>query len=204
MKITFIITLFLIMGLGQSETNTRTPDSLNNNERSEYISKSHYQILYIQINKSSLKDINNKLGKAEEYDGEHTARHLCYVGNNQKIEFMISSLGYGYEVKKITKSPKKCGVLDKKFRNEAGLEIGIKKSDVLKLLGKPSSETNNEIHYKFWIQEQPSKEEDKQKLRDLHKITDNLDMWFDIISGINIEFEKGIVSKFSIYTSETY
>jgi hypothetical protein len=203
MRTPLLILFFLISSFVVAEPVFRVPDSLNTGERGEYLPKSSYKILGVDVNLSSLEGIEKTIGDAQIYKGHHTANHLCYTNDNQKIEFSISSLGFGYEITKNIATSKECASIAKKIENGIGLKVGLKKSEVLMLLGKPSVIKENSISYIYWVQEVPAQEA-QDRLRRVHKLPSNFDLLLDVYSQVNIGFKNNVIDKFSVHTTETY
>ena len=87
MKIELIIWLVTISILCKAEESYRIPSGIGENERAKYAPESHYKILGVEINNSTLEGIKRIVGGAEIYEGSHTAKHLCYITKEQKIKF---------------------------------------------------------------------------------------------------------------------
>ncbi len=128
---------------------------------------------------------------------------MCYTNDGQKIEFSISSLGFGYVVTNNTTISKKCTRIEKNIENGIGLKIGLPKSEVIALLGEPSVIEEDSMSYTYWVQEVPTQEA-QDKLRSTHKLPSDYELWLDIYSQVNIGFNNGIIDKFSVHTTETY
>jgi hypothetical protein len=203
MKVTLLILFVSVFSFAYAEPIFRTPDSLKNGERGEYLPKSSYKIIGVDINSASLDDIEKVIGDAQIYKGQHTANHLCYANDDQNIEFSVSSLGFGYKVARSTAISQKCTRIGKSIENDAGLKIGLLKSEVLELLGNPTEIKENSISYTYWVQETPAQEIQNQ-LRKTHKLPSDLELWLDIYSQVNIGFSDNIIDEFSIHTTETY
>jgi len=204
MKIVVITWLVAISFACNAEESYRIPGGIGENERGEYAPKSHYKILGIEISNSTLKSIKKMVGDATVYEGSHTADHLCYITKKQKIEFTISSLGFGYEVERIgNEDTSRCKHIQSSLKSGAGLKVGLEKSTVLELLGKPSKKSENSASYIYWVQEKPGKEIE-ERLRAAHEIPDSQGLWLDVYTGIRILYINNVVEKFSVHTTETY
>jgi hypothetical protein len=203
MKVLLLILSFLVFSFAYAEPLFRTLDSLKNGERGEYLPKSNYRIIGVDITSASLDDIEEVVGDAQIYKGQHTANHLCYANDDQKIEFLVSSFGFGYKVARDTAISKKCSRIEKIIENDTGIKIGLSKSVVLAILGKPTEIKENSISYTYWVQEVPA-QEIQNKLRKTHQLPSDLELWLDIYSQVNIGFSGNIIDKFSIHTTETY
>lgn len=203
MKIVPILIIVSFFALGAVKAEYRAPYPLNENEKSEYISKKYYEIVGIRINKVSLEDISKILGESEIYKGTHTASHVCYKNKSEKLEFTVSSLGYGYTVSQYDSGPNKCSELEREFINNAGLKVGLTKSEVISLAGDPSKKTDSRFTYIFWVQEKPENEVE-ERLRKVHKIPVSEEIWLDVYSVIDVEFKGGLVRMYSVHTTETY
>lgn len=186
-----------------AESIYRIPDSLDKEDRGEYLPKAHYQILGLSVDTSSLSDIQKIIGTATVYKGQHTANHICYKNKTEVIEFSVSGFGVGYKISHNQRERTNCSFLNSNFINGYGLKIGLTKTEVLSLLGKPSETDKNSISYSYWIQEKPSKEVE-DNLRSTNNLSDDRILWADICSFIYIEIENGFVSQFNISTTETY
>ncbi len=181
----------------------RKPDQLNNGEKAELINKAHYKILGISIENTTLSELQHKIGNAEIYKGDHTANHICYKNKTHKIEFLISSLGYGYEVIPLKNKAQKCRLIDKVIVNDAGIKIGTNKSKILAMLGKPSKVQDSNVLYIYWIQTKISKEAEDE-MRKIHSIPAENEIWLDKYSVINIKYKNNLVSQFSVNTTKTF
>lgn len=195
--------MILLSAFAKAETVYQIPKLLNKTDRGEYLPKAHYQILGFSIEGLSLNDIKNIIGSAPTYKGEHTANHICYKNKAEVIEFSVSGFGPGYKVRKNKKDKSNCSNLNRDFKNGYGLRLGLTRSEVLSLLGKPSRIDETSISYSYWIQEKPSKEVE-DRLKTAHNLPDNYILWADISSFIYIKMENGFVSQYSISTTETY
>ena len=203
MKNLYLLLLLFFSNVANAETITRIPETLSQNERAILVPESHYRILDISIDKLSLNKIIKTIGSATKYKGTHTANHVCYKNKNQKIEFTISSLGFGYQVFNKHEQASKCGIVTSHFENGFGLKIGVNKSKILSLLGKPTEIREENFIYVYWLQKKPN-EETEINLRTTHKISPKIEIWTDIYSIINITFKNNMVNKFSVNTTETY
>lgn len=199
-----IVIVLVCFVFSSSHAEYRVPYPVDtNNEKGEYISKTYYEIIGVQINETSLEEIIKVLGKSEIYKGAHTASHVCYKNKNEKLEFTISSLGFGYTVSLREPELNKCKEIDKEFRNKGGLQLGLSKLEVISLAGEPSKRSDNRFTYIFWVQEK-QKNRVEDRLRSVDKIPKSEEMWLDVYSVIDIEFKGELVSRFSVRTTETY
>lgn len=202
-KILPFLSLFLLIAVTNIDAATRTPEPRNQNEIADFIPKSHYKILGLSIDKLSLDEIVRNIGPASEYKGLHTASHICYKYKNQIIEFTVSGLGFGYDVSSENTDSSQCGISKIEFRNEGGIKVGLDKSRILELLGRPSKITKTGFTYIYWLQQTPNKDE-RNKLLTHNNIPVELEVWADIYSVIDIKFSNDIVTQFSVDTTETY
>ncbi len=198
-----LISFILLTNAVFSEPVNRKPDQLSNGEKAKLINKAHYKILGISIENTTLSELQNKIGNAEIYKGDHTANHVCYKNKTNKIEFLVSSLGYGYEVIPINGKTLKCSSINKVIVNDAGIKIGTNKSKILATLGKPSKVKGSNVVYVYWIQTTISKEAE-DRMRKVHSIPVENEIWLDKYSVINIKFKNNLVNKFSVNTTETF
>jgi len=203
MNLVFAFILLIVSGVVVAETEYRVPDSLKDGEYGKYLPQENYNILGISINLSTLESIQEKIGEASIYKGHHTASHVCYINNKQKIEFSISSLGFGYGVTERYENSTECSHSNRNIENGIGLKIGMKKAKVVALLGKPSDIRENGISYIYWIQEVPA-QETQDKLRSAHDMPSNYELWLDVYSHISINFKNNLVVQFGVHTTETY
>jgi hypothetical protein len=197
----FIALMFFILNSAHAEF--RAPSPLNENEKAEYISEKYNEIIGVRIDDISLKKITEILGAAKIYEGTHTASHVCYKSKNEKLEFTVSSFGYGYTVSSNSSKLGKCKELNKEFINGAGLKLRLSKSEVLSLAGDPSKKEKNRFTYIFWVQEKP-KQEVEEGLRTAHEIPKSEEIWLDVYSVIDVYFVGGLVQKYSVSTTKTY
>lgn len=182
---------------------TKIPDLLGHGRFGEYIPKGHYQILGLSINTATLTFIKSKLGVAKRYKSEHTAQSICYRNNNEKIEFSLSSLGFGYSVTNQLSTISNCSLITGTIENGLGLKIGMDKSRVLDLLGVASESNDSSLLYSYWIQQKGTQEE-QAILRRKHNMPDTMTLWLDVTSFVSISFKNDTVSEFSVYTTETF
>jgi hypothetical protein len=180
----------------------RVPESLESGEFGTYIPAKHFQILNIEFtNNTKLSDITFKLGESAVYSVEHTENYICYRNNSEVIEFVISSLGYRYRVMQAPEYSIKCPYLDEPFINDMKLRIGMSKESVTKLLGKPTSKSNEKLEYMYWVQEKPTAEV-VENLKKRHGVEGEL--WLDVYSGVQLTFKKNQLKEYSIATTETF
>lgn len=199
-----LFTVLFFIGISSVYANeSKVPASLNNGEYGTYIAQENYRVLGVNVATDDFKTIQSKLGDSELYKVEHTSNHLCYANNHHQIEFAISSLGYGYKIMHKSKAPSKCTVISADIANGYGLKIGMKKSQIINLLGTPSKVQDTKLSYFYWVQEKPS----AKKLNQLHSNTtdsDLKDMWLDVYSHLEITFKNDVVDSFSVFTTNTY
>jgi len=202
MKLFYILFSVIFSFNVHASAETKIPNSLNNGEFGSYIPKENFQILDLQIGRDTkLENIVLDLGESEVYEGEHTAKHICYSNQTDIIEFTQSSLGYHYRVLKISNYPRRCPILDRPFINDKRLKLGLSQSEVIQRLGKPSSTKDSNIEYTYWIQEKPSQEIIKM-IKGKHNV--DYEVWLDVYSGIQLIFDAGKLIQYSISTTETY
>jgi hypothetical protein len=176
---------------------------LSNGEKGEYIDPALYDVAGVSIKKDSFVSILEKLGASTILSGHHTDKHMCYLTSQGTVDFIKSSLGYGYEVSKNQVDISKCGNALVKLTNGAGLELGMPKSEVINILGEPSKSTDGSLIYTYWVQEVPDDEE-QARVRRISGWTDSEEVWRDIYSTVTVKLKDGIVDGFGVYTSESY
>lgn len=203
MKQVFLIISIVFSATVYGSPEYRIPPSINEGERGEYIPRSSYEILGVSMDAATFEAIKSKLGNAKTYKGNHTADHICYVNGSSMVEFTISSLGFGYEVRKVVQPASRCGETSESIESGIGIKLGMSRSDVLLILGAPSKTQENNFSYTYWVQEIPDKKTQKN-LRAAHEIPSSEALWLDVYSRLNISFVNGQVGQFSVHTTETY
>lgn len=197
------ILLVVFSGYLYGEPVHRIPSSLNDGERGAYMPKAGYAILGVSIDSATFDIIKSALGEASIDSGQHTENSICYVSGGYRVDFTLSSLGFGYDVRTDDKPSPKCGTTNEPVVNGMGLEIGMSKADVMLVLGEPSQTQGNRVSYTYWVQERPS-EETQDALSSVRNIPQSEPVWLDVYSTISVSFDSGVVSQFSVNTTETY
>ena len=132
-------------------------ESLSNGERGAYVPQASYEVLGVSIASGELAAIREARGKASLYEGHHGANHLCYVSGSQKVDFMVSTLGFGYEVTSVDKRSPPCATTAEPVASGTGLEIGMSQAEATTiledLLGEPGQIRDNTFFYTYWVQE---------------------------------------------------
>lgn len=199
----WVMLLMVWAGSLSAEPVYRVPTGLNEGERGAYVPQASYEILGVSIEEASLDAIQSTLGAVRIENAPHGARNLCYLSGPYRVEFSVSNLGFGYEVTTADQAWPQCGTAAEPAVNGLGIKMGMRKADVLSILGKPSERQDKTLFYTYWVQEQLS-QEDSTAFRAAHNIPRDEAVWFDVYSTISVSFENDRVSRFSVNTAETY
>lgn len=186
--------------------------AISSSARSEYIDAKHYAILGVRLDERGVDSVTPVLGMPSFTKGV-SGEAACYVGPDRTaIVFETTLVGFGYTVYSPERSSAvierydclEVSALTRRISNGAGLGLGLSRRVVQRLLGPPKNSKPQKYIFEYSAKRKmtPAESERGVSTRYEGKELKETLYWY-ISSVLEVEFDDGGVSQFSIFTAET-
>ncbi len=185
------------------------------------LSRSNFQILGISLDEDLFRRAVGKLGRAtsvERGDASSGRHQLCYVSIGEATKtYLIFESGevndtfYLFSDGTVWNGNEKCSttkVVSSKSSTGSGLQLGLAPSQVIAILGKPSSHRKDELGYYLHARKRTS-EADLKRLRQQERemsdkeFTDNY-AFYDLTAVIVLKFKDSKLAYLAVSRLGTY
>lgn len=195
----------------------KAPDRKGSGVMYRLLEKSHQTILGFTLIKNSLSDVENKFRGTQKVpiEGYTHGTSVCIsaaqADDLTKVLFIripVADL-HGFVLlagESRVKAPGRCipsAEVHIATKTPGGIRLGMGKEEVVKLLGKPSSQSDNLLLYRFEILKKFSKESFEQYTTE-NKDADPKTLYSEVRTDIKIEFVKNRVVSYSVSTTDTF
>ncbi len=150
--------LFLLYMPHSGQTFDLSFEVTNLARRPEKIDDSHFTIMGFAIEKNKLEDIQAKMGMSHVFSRtEQGPDYICYISKSDKTVLILGfSLDYLSEFMLLSaeaefKDCAQCSetaLISKDLHTESGIQLGMSKRQLKKLLGKPILESKKKLLYR--------------------------------------------------------
>lgn len=169
---------------------------------SEKPGEKYTHVFGFDIYESSMEEVQKKFGNSKTIktgDAGSSNLSTCYLSSDGQtvLEFNEGEISLGYCIRKrISEDVKKCSPISHEFNLNnitiAGLKLGMEKSSVEKLLGKPTESSKNTAFYDYSRQEKFTEAEIKATPQ-FSKYS-----YYDLTLTLELEFTGSVLSGFCV------
>ena len=182
-----------------------------------FLEKSHQAILGFTLINNSLSDVDKKFPGTEKgpMEGFTHGTSVCIsaaqADDLTKVLFVripVADL-HGFVLlagESTIKAPGRCipsAEVHMGTKTSGGIRLGMGREEVVKLLGKPSTQSDNLLLYRFEILKKFSKESFEQYTTE-NKDADPKTLYSEVRTDIKIEFVKNRLVSYSVSTTDTF
>jgi hypothetical protein len=170
----------------------------------------HLEILGFTLGKSTLADVEAKLGKSAARrcsSGEEASKGLCYLVGDTTVVFESGFSGGwkvldGYKVisdgsqRSCYRRCPRASQVTNEVRTEGGLELGLTREKLIALLGRPKESRGSKLTFEWESRQAMTKEQVKAESETFNSpITDP---YYDVQDTIRVTLTESRVAEFSV------